>query len=294
MEENGKKRTDGLLNAEEHLACKHYKADISSSFGYFELSAKENLPLLDTKNNAILFIKSGIISVDCANFKNRKFQGGEIILIPSHVDSKIKIEVDCQILICSFDIPLNHCDNLTINRTSQLISAEEFDFSPIPIKETMGMFIDLMIRYVQDKINCEHLQECKQKEIFAIFKCYYTEKELAMLFHGLSTEFYELKSKIFENCNKYSGTQAMADFTGMSRRKFENVFKNIFGDTYANWMLKHNGNILGYTATKPGATMNDLMECCNINSLATLNRICRKCFGCTPGKLLEQKGAVIQ
>lgn len=291
---NKTEREAKLIQPEEHFSCKYYKSDYMSSFRYYELSASESFPLLNTDDNHILFIKEGKISVDLGLFKGKVFGYGDIILLPSFVHSKITILEGCKILISSFDVPIESCDKLMIEKSSSLIRPENYNFTSIKIKDTVEDFVDLLIIYLSDKINCAHLHEIKQKEMFFIFKWYYTEMERAVLFHNLSVASYQFRRTILANYTKAPNTIKMAELLNMSRRKFEVTFRETFGDTYANWMLKHIRNKIAYKAVEPGATINDLMTVGDFSSPCTLNRFCKKYFGCTPKKLIENKGAVKQ
>lgn len=279
-----------LLHPEQHVSCNHYKSDYSSRFRYFKLSSMDVFPPMNTNDNHILFIREGRIAIDCGRFKNREFTVGDIVLLPSYIENSITIKESCRILVSSFDVPIESCDKLLIDKASSMIKPEEYDFLPIKTKDTVGLFIDLIIIYLEDKINCEHLHVLKQKEMFFNFKWYYSDMEQALLFHNLSIATYEFKRTILENYQKVSNTNEMAELLGMSRRKFEMKFKEQFADTYANWVLKHVSNKISYKAVEPGVTVNDLMACGNFSSPSGLNRFCQKYFGCTPRKLIENKG----
>lgn len=289
-----KTREARLLYPEEHFTCKYYQSDYMSSFRYYELTSTEIFPLLNPNENHILFLKGGRISVDVGSFKDKVFQKGDIILLPSFVYNNITVIEDSKILISSFDVPIESCDKLMIEESTSLITSENYDLIPLKIKDTVESFIDLLIIYLEDKINCEHLHEIKQKEMFFIFKWYYTKMERALLFHNLSVVSYKFKHTILANYENAPTTTEMAGLLNMSRRKFEIIFKEKFGDTYTNWMLKHISNKIAYKAVEPGVTINDLMTVGNFSSPCVLNRFCRKYFGCTPKQLIENKGAVKQ
>lgn len=284
------RREASLLYPEQHVSCNHYKSDYTSRFRYLKLSNMDIFPPLNTNDNHILFIKEGGIIVDCGHFKSKEFVVGDILLLPSFINNKITVKENCKILISSFDVPIESCDKLLIDKVSSMIKPEEYDFLPVKIKDTVGSFIDLIIIYLEDKINCEHLHVLKQKEMFFNFKWYYTDMEQAQLFHNLSIATYEFKRTILANYQQVANTNEMAQLLGMSRRKFEIVFKEQFADTYANWVLKHISNKISYKAVEPAVTVNDLMSCGNFSSPSALNRFCQKYFGCTPGKLIENKG----
>ena len=289
MKENAQ-REAVLLHPEQHVSCNHYKSDYTSRFRYLKLSCTDAFPPLNTNQNHILFIREGNIVIDCGSFKDREFVGGDIILLPSFIDHHITIKENCRILVSSFDVPIESCDKLLIDKVSMMIEPKDYDFLPIKIKDTVGYFVDLVMIYLEDKINCEHLHVLKQKEMFFNFKWYYSDMEQALLFHNLSVATYEFKRVILKNYQKVSNTDEMAQLLGMSRRKFEMKFKEQFSDTYANWVLKHISNKISYKSVEPGVTINDLMICGNFSSPTALNRFCQKFFKCTPGQLIMNKG----
>ena len=74
----------------------------------------------------------------------------------------------------------------------------------------------------------------------------------------------------------------------MGRTSFFIKFKEEFGVTAKQWMLKQmKERILG-KVTEPGVCVKQLVEVCGFESQAQLYRYFRQYFNCTPKQLISQ------
>ena len=153
----------------------------------------------------------------------------------------------------------------------------------------MAKFVDSMIHYLQDKINCEHLHEIKQKEMFFLFKWYYTKKELSVLFHDLASDSLKFKSFVLTNYQKARlNVGELAKMAGMSRTRFDVKFKSEFGKPPLQWMQAQLANKILFMANEPEVTINEIMDTFGFTSQLGFIRFCKHQFNCTPKELLSR------
>lgn len=287
MKNNGLNRTK-LLYPEEHIKCLHYVSDSRCFFKHFTLAPGERFPLQENNNNHIVFIIEGSFVMNDTITNNLiTIENKRIVLIPQYMLEVPYTETGCQIVVCSFDVPLNICDKLILKEIQSI--KKTFDYQHIPIKEPMSCFLDLILFYLQNEINCEHMHEIKQKEIFLIFKWFYTKEELAQLFRPLNGKYYEFRRLVMKNYEKASDVAQLASLVGMSRTRFDVKFKEEFGISPRQWMLKQLARKIHYAANEPGITIDVLVRRFNFNSNVSFTRFCKSQFGHTPGELIGKK-----
>lgn len=272
-----------LLYPEEHIKCLHYVSDNRCFFKCYTLVPEERFQLRD--NNHIIFILEGnLVMLNRTADKFLSINKQQVIFISRYTSEPLYTDTGCQLLICSFDIPLNTCDKLIFNEIQFTESTTEFP--SLPIKKPMSDFIDLLLFYLQNNVNCEHLHEIKQKEMFLIFKWFYTKNELSLLFHPLSSKYYEFKCLVMENYEQANDVSELAALIGMSRTRFDVKFKEEFGTSARQWMLKQLAHKIQYAANEPGITIDMLIHRFNFNSTVSFIRFCKAQFGCTPKELI--------
>ena len=276
-----------LLYVEEHISCVHYVSDYRCTFKYLECKEGEISHIKDDTFNRMVFIVEGEIKISCGNYKNRVFEGDNIILLPKGSKSEISIIKDSNILIFTFDTPSNICDKFHIKSYWNLCRNIEYDFNPVKIRPPMKSFIDSMSYYLGNKINCEHFFEIKNKEIFLVLRWFYPREELALLLYPIIGQFLDFRAVVLENHSKIENVSDLVALTGMSRTNFDSTFKDEFGMPAHKWMLKQLAKRVLHSMTEPGATVGKVTKKLGFNSATHFTRFCKQQFGCTPTELLN-------
>jgi hypothetical protein len=70
-----------ILYLDEHTSCRHYVADHRCSFKYLELDEGDTLKFENVNHNYLGFILEGEQVLDCDEFKERRFEAGDMIMI---------------------------------------------------------------------------------------------------------------------------------------------------------------------------------------------------------------------
>lgn len=76
-----------------------------------------------------------------------------------------------------------------------LESVGDFDpsFKALPVREPLDLFLKLLEIYLSSGINCKHLHEIKEKELFIIFRTAYTKTEMVRLLHPIMGQRVDFK-----------------------------------------------------------------------------------------------------
>ncbi len=177
-----------LLYPEEHLSCVNYHSDKSVGFSFHSLSKDEDFMLLDKKMNYILFLQSGKMRLSFKEVESKELYGGEMIYIQANHHGQGFAGDDSEFILLGFDNShLNLCDEFAIENISIYTAPSSHKSVSIPIYPPMQMVLDSVRFYLNNKISCIHLHSIKQKEVFLIFRTFYTREENADFFAPLLT-----------------------------------------------------------------------------------------------------------
>lgn len=175
-----------LLYPEEHLSCVNYLKDRSVGFSIQYLHKNEEFFLLDKKMNYILFLQSGKMRLAFKDVNASVLYCGEMVFIPGDHEGKGFAEDDAEFILLGFDNShLQLCDEFAIENLSKYNMPAIRKSITTPIYPPMQMVLDSVRFYLNNKISCIHLHAIKQKEIFLIFRTFYSRKENADFFAPL-------------------------------------------------------------------------------------------------------------
>lgn len=270
----------------EHVTCLHYKSDRECRFKNNKLSVLQTLTWNSASKNILFFVVSGSVQVSCELFQKKIFAKDDITLFSYREWISVKSLEESEIVTCEFDVPTSACDKLIFSEC-QLPSDVESDHCPIRIKEPLKMFLDLLIYNMNQKINCEHFHEVMEKEMFFLFKYYYTKEELGYLFHPLSGSSFSFRKGVLDNYHKIKNIDELAAIIGMSRSRFDFQFKEVFNTTPRKFIQKQLALKILFKAGEPDMTAGKLLEAFDFNTAASLCKFCQASFSCSPTELIQ-------
>lgn len=282
-----------LLYVNEHLTCKNYVSDHRCFFKFYDWNSCIKFQEFSEKINYLVFVVEGECIVNNGQYLNRVVAKRELIFLPSHVIRSIIVEKECQVLICSFDSPFDVCAKSTIQEIKSLPLGEfEYDFSPTKIKDELWSFVNLLIILLKQKINCKHVHEIKQVEMFLLFKFFYTKEEIKWVFYEFGNKEQSFQNFVLQNYKKVKNVDELVKLYGGSRTSFEAQFKKVFNESPGQWILKQLADRIKYKAAEPNITVKELADAFNFNSTTHFFRFCQRHFGCTPTDLINGKGLI--
>lgn len=260
----------------------------SGYFQYYDLQAGEVLTRMDENYNRILFLLTGDSLLYCNEFVDRPFSQGQMFLIPQSALASFHAQTACCLLVCRFSLPVDSTNRARLRNLWPYAEGVKPDFYTSKIVSPLTEFCWLMVLYLRDQVDDVYLHEIKQKELFSIYKCYYRSEEMARLFYPILSPSLSFKMLVYQNYLKASNGDELASLLKMSRSVFDRKFKDAFGTTARQWILRQIASHLVYDAVDPDVTITDLMDRYNFNSGTQFNRFCRQQFDCTPQVFLRR------
>lgn len=277
-----------LLYLEEHVSCREYSPNILVGFKHRILEKGYNLNEQDKYYHHLIFFLEGEAVICCNEQINRIIRPDEFILIPKSSDFSCRIVSTSDIVIFTFDRFPGVCNKLELQSLAPFCENMEYDFQPTEIYPFLHSFLDTIIGYLECKMNCKHLHEIKAFELFLLLRGFYKKEELAYLFYPIVGKSLDFRSLILENYLKVEHVDDLANVARMGRTNFNNKFREEFGISPLQWILKQKAKHVRFKLAEPGNTLSDIMRLYNFNSATHFTRFCKQQFGCTPSELLRQ------
>lgn len=282
-----------LFYTEKNTLSKSSGVDSKTEFRFFVFDEEKIVKESDLKSNYLVFVCKGEVMVHCNRFLNRKIVAGHIFLLPKTAQVTCRFAASSQILLMGFDTLHSVYDRQMLKSFQAFKNKVSYEFAPLPLKSALRSFAELLIVYLQKGLTVEYLFEIKEKELFILLRGYYSRDELVALLYpiiGVS----DFKNFILSNYMEVNNVTELVELSGMGRTAFDSRFREEFGMSARQWMLKQIADQVGFRAMDPSVSIKDIMLEFKFNSPTHFNWFCRQQYGCTPGELLRKSAEKLQ
>lgn len=288
------KSLNHLLYIQEHLSCRNYMERVENGFKYLEFEKDETIHEKDTTWNYLLFIITGECTINCNEFRERTFKGGEIILLPKLSMIEINVKSESKLISLSFSIPEGNCDKFILQSLSELCKTQIYDFEPLKIRYPLQPHLEVITYCLRNKMDCGHFHILLQQELFFLLRGFYTKEELAQLFYPIIGKEMTFKDFVIENYYKVNTVDELIAISNMGRSRFTRKFKEVFRISPKQWLLKQKDKHILNKVMDSHTTVGELMDEFNFDSQAHFTHYCKQHFNCTPKELLLKYQVVNQ
>jgi AraC-like DNA-binding protein len=276
-----------LLYAQEHLSCKNYVSDFHIGFSYQEVKEGEKLRLSNKYFNYFIFLLEGEVMVSCNEFRNHLCQGGEMVFIVQDSDSVAEAITDVKYILLSFDNQFTLCDRLALESLSTNDKRPPI-FNKMDIRPPLRAVLDSVLFYLEYKIQCKHLFAIKQKEVFLIFRAFYTKEEMSRFLSPMLNKNLDFKAFVLQHYQEVKTVEELANMCKISVRSFNRKFNDYFGDSPYSWMLKQKSRHIRTRLADGKTTFSMIIKEYGFSSPAHFTTYCKKQFGESPSRLRKQ------
>jgi AraC-like DNA-binding protein len=278
-----------LFYLNEYHSNDKKKSEFDSVFRHGKIGIGDFLLNTGMIYNHLLFLKDGVIRMDCNEFRDRELGRGQCILIPKGANVSLTVLQPGTLLVFIFDVLQNPLENHVLQSYQTIQSRVDYAFTPIPVREPLTSYLELILYYKDKGIEHKQLYEIKEKELFLLLHSCYTQEEIITLLYpiiGMS----DFKNFVLRNYPNVKNVAELVRISGMGRTAFDYTFRNVFGTSARQWMLAQIARQVQYKALEPEITIKDLIKEFRFDSASHFNRFCRKQFDCTPGELIKNSG----
>lgn len=278
----------GIFYYEEHAGCSNYVKDVHIGFKYLEVKQGTVFSVDDKKEQHLFFFLEGCVKVRYNEFYDKEFTAGEMIFLPRSADCRGEALTDCTFIMLVYDNPVKLCDKTTLESIVNCARHVEYEFKSLPIRGGVMQFLHLLRMYLSDGVNCRHLHEIKQKELFLLFRIYYQKEELAQLFFPMLGKAMDFRSKVMTHYLTVRTAKELAAICMYSESRFGDLFLEEFGESPYQWIQKQKSKHIVGRLSDQNIPIKDIVDEFNFSCPSHFNKYCIKQFGETPVQVRQK------
>ncbi len=257
-----------------------------AGFAYDEKAVGEIINLKDNDFNYLFFLISGEMSFTSNVYTDYQLNGGEMLFASRDSKAYGTALSDVKYIILSFDNQFTLCDQLALEALMPFI--EPLSIHKLDIRPPLSMVLDSIVHFLHHKIKCRSLHGIKQKEIFLIFRTFYTKPEMAAFLGPILNKDIDFKSFILRHYQEVKTVEELADLCHISVRSFNRKFNEYFNDSPYSWILKQKALHVKNRLADGKTPFIEIIKEFGFSSPAHFTTYCKKHFGCSPTKLRRQ------
>lgn len=277
-----------IPNYIDHTSCLQYKNESKTGFKYMELEPGECLEGERKPVHHLIFIMEGNVFVQCDAFDGIEVKTAGIVFLPKASSCQIKAVEHTVLVSFSFEKIADFCDKYSLQSLCAHARQKEYQFQSLAMKDSIRNFLVLLNTYLKDGLSCGHLHEVKERELFILFRSYYTKDELASFFFPLVGTDVDFKNKVLECSISARNAGELAQLMGIPLPGFRKMFVENFGEPVYQWMLKQRSQSILYQLMVSDMDMKTIAYELGFSSLPHFSNFCIKRFGLPPTELKKQ------
>lgn len=271
----------------EHADCRICTESTDQDFKYIGTKKGEKHVFEMADTYTIAFILSGEALVSCNEFVNVLFRKDEIILWPMNSNCAWESLTDTSAIVLSGNNELAPCDSKALKEHADLWLSTIPEFTGLHIKPRLKEFLYSVKKYIDDGITCPYMHSAKQRELSAVFRAYYSPKELMEFFLPTVRNTYEFETFVMNNYLKMKGVREFVDLSGMNLSTFNRKFKTYFKESPYQWLIKQRSKHIYYNLTSTDLSFANIAKEFHFTDASHFNRYCKSIFGESPSKIRE-------
>lgn len=275
----------------EHTSCVNYKTEEDAGFALKEAALGEHFDnrQQEIKANHLIFILSGEVSITKDSKEKTRVRAGEFIFIPlsSHYTGTV-IQPGTYISLSFFHDTISLCDKHMLSSYLDKAQHTPLCFEPLSVRAPLDMFLHLLESYLQAGVNCKHLHELKERELFIIFRTAYTKSEIIQLLYPIMGIEVDFKAAVLQHKDRVRSKQELAELLGMSGSELHRKFTQEFGETVQSWLQKQKNKEILSRLNYDFISIKEVAYELGFGSAAGFNKYCKNNFGCSPSELRQE------
>ena len=275
----------------EHTSCVNYKTEEDAGFALKEAASGEHFDnrQQEIKANHLIFILSGEVSITKDSKEETRVRAGEFIFIPlsSHYTGTV-IQPGTYISLSFFHDAISLCDKHMLSSYLDEVQNTPLCFEPLSVRAPLDMFLHLLESYLQAGVNCKHLHELKERELFIIFRTAYTKSEIIQLLYPIMGIEVDFKAAVLKHKDRVRSKQELAELLGMSGSELHRKFTQEFGETVQSWLQKQKNKEILSRLNYDFISIKEVAYELGFTSAAGFNKYCKNNFGCSPSELRQE------
>nr|WP_321521669.1 AraC family transcriptional regulator [uncultured Macellibacteroides sp.] len=238
--------------------------------------------------NCILFVQQGSFKILNDPTKEVVVNESEMVFIPPFTPFKAVALNLLNLISFSFDNNISFCNKLSLTPHSITCESSTDGFKVMNIKTHLQVFLTGVFSYLDNNIGCTELFFIKQAEFFFIMKTYYTQEEIVRFFCSILCNNNDFKRTVLNNYTKDSSVSELAAKNNMSVKTFTRRFKENFGETPYQWIIKQNVKEIRLKLADPDIQIKDIAYEFGFASASHFTNFCKTQMNESPQEIREK------
>lgn len=278
-----------ILYHKECLHCYNYQGIGQPSIDKVSLDEKQSWQIISRENN-ILVVLEGEFNFSLENYPDQLISEGQMLAIPSGCNFEIKANRGSTFLLLkiAYDQHLTACLSME-KLMKEGEKRQEHKLYLLSINNPFKIFLDSLNLYIEEGLKCHSLYEYKIKEMFFIFRSFYTKEDLYDFFYLHLTSDLSFSDFIYKNYEKIKSVNEFAKLQNTSISTFQRRFLRVFGTSPNKWMQEQKAVKVFRDIQENKLNTKEICSNYGFYSPAHLHAFCKKHFGHTLKQLRSKE-----
>ena len=271
--------------------CHSYTLEPEAGFSLITLKEGDKLVFEHGDFNRILFLTKGSFEITSEERRDYVVREGHFVFCFRAFHYEITALSDVEIVKAHFIAAGAACDMIPFNSIAGKIKKINYKFTQVAMNEPMNLLLESMKMYLGNAMHCNHLHSAKIKEMFVIFKFFYSPQIQLRTFYNLFDRNQSFVSLVRNNAPRVKTVEELADICGFSIQHFNNMFKQEFHDTPYSWMQKQRIVEIERLLTETNVPLKSIIKMYSFTNHGHFALFCRKYLKKTPLKIRKEARA---
>ncbi len=238
--------------------------------------------------NCILFVSKGSFEIVNDPTQDRSVITDEMIFIPPFTSLKGRALSPLKLILLTFENNNSLYQKLNLECQAITCNSVTIGFKIMKINPHIQHFLSSISSYLNDNINCIGLFLNKQSELFYLLKMYYSRDEVINFFCSILCNKNDFKQNVLKNYTRDSSVSDLALKCNMSLKTFTRRFKENFGETPYQWLLKQNIREIRMKLADPNIQIKDIAFEFGFASASHFSNFCKTQMNESPQAIREK------
>ena len=238
--------------------------------------------------NCILFVTEGSFQIVNDPDHERPVITNEMIFIPPFTSLKGRALSPLKLILLTFENNNSLYQKLNLECQAITCNSVTIGFKIMKINPHIQHFLSSISSYLNDNINCIGLFLNKQSELFYLLKMYYSRDEIINFFCSILCNKNDFKQNVLKNYTRDSSVSDLALKCNMSLKTFTRRFKENFGETPYQWLLKQNIREIRIKLADPNIQIKDIAFEFGFASASHFSNFCKTQMNESPQAIREK------
>ena len=247
------------------------------------LDTDQSLSEMARNTNHVLFLIKGSLHIRIAQNDNHYLSSGQCIFFSRKDSPNIKGLSLSEVIWLDFSNRVIFCHRDALSYLVATWCSCRNDMPVLPIHPQ-----------IQKVLNCLYLLESpchhmiKQYELFMHMTCCYTKEELSGFFQSILRPGDDFRAFVISNYKNMESVDDFARHAKMSKSCFIRKFRDAFGMTIHQWMMKQKEEDLCEMIRSGKKDAKELIAHLGMENSACLYQFCRRHLDCTLSELITR------